>query len=207
MRYLFILTLVFLLCSCAKSPYPTSHRFLFQSKAQATQHWQKLAINFVDQMQERMSSSSQDCESFYVAESDHSSFGQAYRTFLILELTNRKSSEGKQIKVLPKNQANYVIDWSYQKVCHSAENSSIPGIPIGAGMVITDLLLGNRYDQMPHTEIILTSIAHNNKDELIRDTNIFYIDDRDTVNYGQQTIRSNFPPSTLLNKTFSVSSK
>ena len=237
---------LFFLFSCSPAPQPISSQFSQQEKFEAAHHWEILANDFAKQIKTTIQkellilktsdvghASEPEIESslsppyIYIQTNDRSSFGRAFRTSLITELTKLKYT----ISYSPKD-AMLVIKWSVNKIHHDAERKAagIPGkhmaavaigygiyklfdtgssfggaLAIGALLDLTENTGGLfRENYVPQNEIILTLSISKGGDLISRESGTYYINAEDTWHYSNIADFEGQPDLVLTPKIFEV---
>ncbi len=213
MRKIAVLLALLFIASCAQVPKEASYPMTHQEKMQAGEHWRFLATDISKKVKlavcpdfietptaggpnlspelsykspiQTFQSTCQVKGAFFISDADQSPFGKAMRTFLTTELT----SQGFTISSNPK--CLYKLDWEVQRVFHQAERvSGYSGIFVGLGEALQFLFAGgidNKYWTKPHSEIIITyelmKKEQNIKTDILRGTQIYYVNDTDRDHY------------------------
>jgi hypothetical protein len=197
-----------LLGACAQVPRPSTYPYSFQQHMQAAHHWQVLASQVAGELATSLTSGTiSRAEAVYVRADDRSPFGQAFRGFLITELTK----QGFAVSPTQTHPSQAKIDWGVQLVTHQADrkkppillgNTLLAGLAYGiahawdelslaaAGAVtafglmpILDVMQGVDTGPLPHSEIIITTMISTPQAILSRNSHIFYINDLDQRHY------------------------
>ncbi len=213
MRKITALVVLVFVSACAQVPKEASYPMTHQEKMQASEHWRFLAKDITNKIKTAVcpdfvatappsgpnlspeltqKSSAQGfpaaCQvegAFFISDAEQSPFGKAMRTFLVTEL----STQGFTISSTPKSP--YKLDWEVQRVFHQAERiSGCSGIFVCLMEGLQFLLAGgmdDKYGSKPHSEIIITyeliKNDFNRKNEILRGTQIYYINDADRNHY------------------------
>jgi hypothetical protein len=122
--------LVFLI-GCAQVPRPSPYSYSFQKQMQAAHHWDVLARNVVEEVASLRSVPGSLIGPVYIRSNDRTPFGQAFRGFLITELTKKHISvspfpETCEIPVSPYQNDRVTICWDVQLVWHQADRIKPP---------------------------------------------------------------------------------
>ena len=194
MKRLAILGAIILLSSCAQVPkeeayYPLS----YQKKLQASEHWNLLAKNVSLAVGFAIGS-----QPVYISDFDRSPFGNAMRTLLTTELVNRG------LNVTADENCPYKLNWDVQPVVHQAARRNNGGL-VPFFLVVGEFIVGEPDLSLskPHSEVIVTFKVMKNNVNLVRDTQIFYINDADRNHYWQIS-QQDSPKSRLTPVTYSV---
>lgn len=202
--FIFLFSFVFLV-SCAQVPKEASHVISYQTKLQASQHWEEIAKNITQEVKlelKNQSKSNGTAEEdknkkkasvgpVAISDYDKSQFGLTIRTFLKTEF----SKNG--LDVTSKENSPYKLDWEVQINRHSAKrcNSNVGVLEF----VLLDIpqfiiLGGNDWDTYKqHYEIIVTFVLKKNETNLLRKSSIYYINDEDIGHYiHEETEQSKF---------------
>lgn len=111
------LLLLSLLTGCSSIPKPTTYKFTTQQHMQAAHHWEGLAQKVVNDTEQVFKSSPFPPDPIYVENSDKSTFGKAFHTYLVNELIKRG------FRVSNSEQNALKIDWGAQIVIHQAHRN------------------------------------------------------------------------------------
>jgi hypothetical protein len=161
-----------LLAACAQVPRPSTYPYSVQRQMEAAEHWQALAVRMV----ERLPSWT---ESVYLPPDDDSLFGQALRSLLKTELTQRG------ITVTDYESQGLTLAWDVKLVPHGGWRYK-PHLPYG-GVFVEPLVFlvspGIATGPLPHYEVIITTKILQPKDVHSRYADIFYVNDGDWWHY------------------------
>jgi hypothetical protein len=182
--------LLVLLAGCTSVPKPSPYTYSSQQQMQAAHHWQVLASEVAEQVATRFQGGSLASAGYVSVPSDTSSFGMAFPNLLVTELGKRNIPAS-----LEKDNPNSPLrlKWDVQRVVHQA-NRSHPSLPLGwltgsvavlvaSPFVDVSPVLGS--GPLSHSEIIITTqlIDRNSREELLRDNDLYYINDQDSGHY------------------------
>jgi hypothetical protein len=131
MRMKAVYCFVIFLVGCAQVPRPSTYPYTFQQQMQAAHHWEVLARKVVKELASRKGVSAFPIEPVYIRSDDQSDFGQAFRGFLITELTKQRISvaqfpETCEIPVSAYQNDRVKICWDVQLVWHQADRIKPP---------------------------------------------------------------------------------
>jgi len=179
MKKIAVLLVLVFIASCSHVPQEKSYPFSYQGKMQASEHWQVLAEKIAGPVKLAAGEKS----AIFISDTDQSTFGQAMRTFLKTELQNQG--------MVPTSDPNspYAIDWDVQKVFHQANRTNDGSLPFALLTVLQAIFVGGVGQDYikPHTEIIISYDLYKKESNLwgsiLRDTQIFYINDVDRDHY------------------------
>jgi hypothetical protein len=225
MRSFFAYTLVFLsVCSCSsRIPEPISYQYSQQKKMQASSHWEVLAADLANRINNQLIMTDNLAKSVFVKQTcgdestsckpnETSSFNEAFRDLLITSLFGFGVPTQSQ-----PDKSTIEVRYKVQIVYHNTDRirSLQPGlltslstavavlrnaptelilIAVGAATDVANTSLVNS----GHYEIIITtSMIHNDK-YLFRSSDIYYINEKDFYHYQESM------PQT---KTITLSSK
>lgn len=200
-------------------PVPSSYALNTQQKMQAMHHWSVLA----DEVASRIKSVLADRVlegryPIYVAPSGTTPFDKNFHELLITKLVN------KNLPVTDQSQEAMVMSFDIEVVKHARRvtrtnqgvyRSLAPGI-----IVQKDKIKGKNYPQealanefklqaaeinvdsgmythsLPKTEIMITSSLRLNEQYIMRDSSIYYINEKEVAHYNQRAIHQ---PSGVIN--------
>ncbi len=190
MRYCILLFSFVFLVSCAQVPKEASHVISYQTKLQASRHWEEIAKNITQEVKLKLKKEA-SVNHVAISDYDKSQFGLTIRTFLKTEF----SKNGLDVK--SKENSPYKLDWEVQINRHSAQRRNrYPGV---LEFVLLDIpqfvfLGGNDWDTYKqHYEIIVTFVLKKNETNLLRKSSIYYINDEDIGHYiHEETEQSKF---------------
>lgn len=213
MRYLIFFSLTVLLYGCgARVPEPVPHPYSSQEVMQASEHWQILAADLANRINNEMILSGNIDRAVYVKETcgndkepcnphETSAFNEAFRDLLITNLFSygiptNKIGGGEAIEVQYKVQ---VVRYRAQRVrtikpgvltALSAAIVVLRNAPTDAIILATgaglDVLNSSLTGKSDHEVIITTSLIDQNQ-YLFRASDIYYINNRDSFHYQQST--------------------
>lgn len=127
--------LVVFLVGCAQVPRPSTYPYTFQKQMQAAHHWHVLARKVVGELASRRDVPGASIEPVYIRSDDRSDFGQAFRGFLITELTKQRISVSHfpetcgipvEVPISPYQDDRVKICWDVQLVWHQADRIKPP---------------------------------------------------------------------------------
>lgn len=220
MRLLYACVLaLFLVCGCnSRIPEPIDYHYSQQQKMQATAHWEVLAADLADRINERLVVSDNTHQAVFVKETcgdeaspckpgETSSFNEAFHDLLITRLYGY----GIETRSKPAEDA-IEISYKVQLVHYNADRvrSLQPGLLTGlsaAIMVLRDapsallFLAGGATADVANTsmvassnyEVIVTTSMVNRGRYLFRSSDIYYINAKDFLHY-----QDNMPKTTTI---------
>ncbi len=227
MRF-FPVLIVCLVCGCtSRIPEPITFPYSQQQKMQASQHWQVLAEDLANRINNELIITDNSSKAVFVkptcgdettpcGPAETSSFNEAFRDLLITNLVGfgiptKNQLDGETIEILYK----------VQLVRHTAERIRTlqPGLltTLSAAIVVfrnvpTDLLTvaagatadvaNTSLTNNEHYEIIITTSLINRGKYLFRASDIYYINDKDFWHYQER-----LPQSRTMTLTSSAKSK
>ena len=187
MRVKAVYCLLVRVAGCTSVPKSSPCLYSSQQKMQAAHHWNELASEVAEEVAAKLKGGSvASVDWVYVPSNDRSPFGIAFHDLLITELMK----QGIPASSNPNNPLR--IEWEVQRVVHQA-NRSNPSFPFGwltGG--ITALVASPFVDVSPvfgtgplsHSEVIITTQLKNKSEEtLLRNSDIYYINDQDRQHY------------------------
>ena len=161
-----------LLTACAEVPRPSTYPYNFQKLMQAAEHWEALAVKMVESLPSR-------AEPVYLPPEDDSFFGQALRSLLQTELTQRG------ITLATTESQGLTLAWDVQPVPHAGWRYK-PHLPF-PGFLLEPLIFlvspGIVTGPLPQHEVIITTKILRQDHLLSRDADIFYVNDGDWWHY------------------------
>jgi hypothetical protein len=188
-------TAVFLICGCAELPKPMTFPLTTQTQLQSATHWQVIAkgnaqrVNsvLIDQGYVKPDGSE---PIIFIANNDNSSFGVAYREYLITEL--KLINPRVRISDIPGVPIHVRADT--QMVYRNPDRLKPEGLIEGVAEFTWELLTGSRWTTrgplVSHAELILTTrvmvygAQGHHPVELARYSDTFYVNDGDMYNYN-----------------------
>jgi hypothetical protein len=131
MRMKAVYCLLVFLVGCAQVPRQATYPYTFQQQMQAAHHWEVLARKVVEEVASLRGAPGSLIEPVYIRSNDRSAFGQAFRGFLITELTKQRIfvspfPETCEIAVSPSQHDRVKICWDVQLVWHQADRNKPP---------------------------------------------------------------------------------
>lgn len=200
MRSFIILFSFVFFVSCAQVPKEASHVVSYQTKLQASQHWEEIAKNITQEvklalkMQSESSGTAEEDKNkkeasiapVAISDYDKSQFGSTIRTFLKTEFFNNG------LVVTSKENSPYNLDWEVQINSHLAQrrNSNVGALEFVLLDIPQFIILGGNdldtYKQ--HYEIIVTFVLKENETNLLRKSSIYYINDKDIGHYNNKAV-------------------
>jgi hypothetical protein len=211
MRF-FPVLIICLLCGCtSRIPEPVTFPYSQQQKMQASQHWQVLAEDLANRINNELILTDNSSKAVFVKQTcgdeatpcgpaETSSFNEAFRDLLITNLVGFGIPTKKQ-----KDQETIEILYKVQLVRHTAERIRTlqPGLLtwLSAAIVVfrnvpTDLLTvaagaatdvaNTSLTNNEHYEIIITTSLVNGGKYLFRASDIYYINDKDFWHYQER---------------------
>ena len=207
-----LFTLPFLFCSCAsRIPEPISYPYSQQQKMQASRHWEVLAADLANRINNELIITDNIDKTVFVKDTcgdeaspcglnETSSFNEAFRDLLITHLVDFGIPTRNQ-----KNPESMEILYKVQVVRHNTDRtrSIQPGLltALSAAIVVlrnapSDLIIlaaGTAADVAntslvanDHYEIIITTSIVKDQQYLFRASDIYYINDKDFWHYQNQ---------------------
>jgi len=207
----FIFIVLMGLTGCTgRIPEPVNHQYTQQQKMQASEHWEVLAADLANRINNQMILSGNIEKAVFVRETcgdeatpctprETSPFKEGFRDLLITNLYNygiptNSSKSDDAIEVLYKVQ---IVHYRATRVrtappgLFTAISTAIlvlrnapSELLILAGGITADLLNASVATKGQHEIIITTSLINNNK-YLFRASDIYYINDKDTWHYRE----------------------
>ena len=207
-----LITLLFFCGSCAsRIPEPITYPYAQQQKMQASHHWEVLAADLANRINNELITTDNIDKAIFVKETcgdeampcgqnETSSFNEAFRDLLITHLVGfgiptRNQKDAEQLEILYK----------VQVVRHTANRvrSLQPGLltALSAAVVVlrdapTDVLImaagaasdiaNSSFTSNGHFEVIITTSIVKSKEYLFRSSDIYYINDKDFWHYQSQ---------------------
>ena len=192
MRNLAIFIALVFLTSCAQVPKQAAYPLSYQHKMQASEHWNQLAKEVAEKVKLTIENQK---GAIFISDSDRSPFGKAMRTLLATEFNHRDL-------VLTANESNpYKLVWEVQPVFHGADRrNGWGGLPAFILLDIPQSIFLGETDSdywgslwpgfclprtKPHSEVIVTYELLKNERSLLRDSEIFYVNDADRSHYWE----------------------
>lgn len=207
MRISLIFFLLILLSGCTRIPQPASYAYSEQQKMQATHHWDILASDVANQINNQLIRSDYLDKAVFVkatcgsdaspcAQGETTQFNEGFRDLLITRLVNFGVPTS-----IEKKLSDIEVNYKVQVIYHSASRSTLPP---GALTVITaavsvlrqapaelqaialaaGLDLGNSAaPRNGHYEVIITTSMVADEKYLFRTSDIYYINDPDFWHY------------------------
>ncbi|WP_318770582.1 hypothetical protein [Tepidimonas sp.] len=215
--------LAMVLAGCSHAPIPVSENFPYtaQKKVRSAGHWDIVAQHAAVSLLERMGSHGGRVETLRVVLPDNpSTFDRVFREMLVTHL----SASG--VQVVESSDAAQTLYIQAQLVRHDSERPHlIPGLftALTAGVYVAHYLgvhahqdaalvggLGyaaladwgrSQYSGGPtHTELVLTLALMQGERHVVRQTNVYYVEDRDVGLFRQ-------PPRSVPAREFKVVSQ
>ncbi len=210
MRFFSILILlffIFIICACTRLPQPASYDYSEQQKMQAAHHWDVLAWDVANQINNQLIQSDYIDMAVFVKETcstdqvpcppgETTTFNESFHDFLKTRLyefgvTTRKKPDPKAISVNYKVQVVYhrherhalqpgfftAISTAIIVLRDLGSNAQILGIGAGLDLINSTQPLAGHYEI-----IITTSMVKNNK-YLFRTSDVYYVNDDDFWHY------------------------
>ncbi|MFO0795087.1 MAG: hypothetical protein U0586_13635 [Candidatus Brocadiaceae bacterium] len=180
MRNLAILLALVFLTSCAQVPKEHAYRLKHQAKMQASDHWNYLARKIAAMVKLKIGN---EKGQVFMPDADRSPFGKAMRTLLATELNHR------DLVLTTDESSRYTLLYEIKKVFHEAGRSNngswmwytLCYIPQSFFLGETD----RTWRTKPHSEVIITYELSTNKGSLLRNSEIFYVNDIDLDHYWE----------------------
>ncbi|AGF78883.1 hypothetical protein UWK_02343 [Desulfocapsa sulfexigens DSM 10523] len=207
MRVVSILLLVFFLCSCSRIPQPASYAYSEQQKMQAAHHWDVLASDVANQINNRLIITDFVDKAVYVKttcgddaspceQGQTTQFNEGFRDLLITRLVNFGVPTSLEKKV-----SDIEVNYKVQVVYHASNRYTLPP---GTLSVITAAISVLRHAPSTiqmlalaagidiansagpvngHYEVIITTSMVADEQYLFRTSDIYYINDPDFWHY------------------------
>jgi len=206
-RAILILLLTLLLSSCTRIPQPASYAYSEQQKMQAAHHWDVLANDVANQINNQLIQSDFIDKSVFVKTTcgtdavpcergETTQFNEGFRDLLITRLVNFGVPTSSD-----KNLSDIEVDYKVQVVYHLSRRPTIPpglltvlsaavavfrhapgeiqALAVAAGLDIAN----SAGPQNGHYEVIITTSMVNDEKYLFRTSDIYYINDPDFWQY------------------------
>lgn len=207
MRVVPILLLVFFLSSCSRIPQPASYAFSEQQKMQAAHHWDVLASDVANQINNRLIITDYVDKSVYVKttcgsdatpckQGQTTQFNEGFRDLLITRLVNFGVPTSLEKKV-----SDIEVNYKVQVIYHASNRYTLaPGtltvltaaisvfrhapstlqmLALAAGVDIAN----SAAPVNGHYEVIITTSMVTDEKYLFRTSDIYYINDPDFWHY------------------------
>ena len=215
MRFLGGLLGVVFLISCSQVPIPSTYPFSSQQKMQAAKHWDILAVDVAEQVSQSLKAKDKDFiidKGIYV-QTQPGVFGNAFSEMLITHLLQNG------IKVSRNNENLPILEYKAQVIKHNEKfYQTYPGlftaiaatvrvwhdftkdyiIPAG---ILLDFGAGT-IATLPQSEVMITASLIKDDQYLFKQTNLYYINDKDWRHYPTHSIAE--PDQDMPLKTFKV---
>jgi hypothetical protein len=206
--YIFAIFGLILVCSCSRIPEPSGFEYSSQSKLQAAHHWDVLALDIANQINNELLKDNLLDTAVYVRKTcgeddapckpnETSQFDEAFHDLLVTELVRF----GIPTSVQPQL-GTITVNYKVQTVYHQANRfrTLAPGTITGLTAAVEVLRnapseivaiatagaidLGNSaYVRNGHYEVIITTSMVSMRQYLFRSSNIYYINDEDFWHY------------------------
>jgi len=202
-----------LLCtttSCSRVPQATSYPFSTQHKMQSVDHWNILAEDTANQLNQNLITKMPDNVSCVYVKPVDSTFGKAFGNLLksnLLEISSAPTERQTPLYTIADNTDTGCIqvDFSTQVIKHREDRIGrlFPGtltfltstiavmrdfewyaMLMGAGIVGD--IVGGTANSTPHNEVLITTKITSNNSLLSMRTDMYYINDLDTWHYEKQ---------------------
>ncbi|MCB2181739.1 MAG: hypothetical protein KQH63_06930 [Desulfobulbaceae bacterium] len=182
--------LLFLVSGCSLAPKPAGYLATSQKKLQAVHHWNVLAEDVAAQIKKKFKKISKEegasTATFYVQDSKATPFDEGFRELLISNMVN----DGLPL-VREKTADSLTVDVEVILIHHKANRHKSKSVtPIGEVLrqtisVVRDVVtLGALTNEaIPHSEVIVTFYIVDNNKYMVRNTDIYYINDVDFSHY------------------------
>lgn len=207
MRTASILLLSLILCSCTRLPQPASYAYSEQQKMQAAYHWDVLANDVANQINNRLIISDYVDKSVFVKETcgtdatpceqgQTTQFNEGFRDLLITRLVNYGVPTSNKKKL-----TDITVDYKVQVIYHATNRYTMPpgsltaltaviSVFRGAPDTIKALAMAAGIDIansaapiVGHYEVIITTSMVADDKYLFRTSDIYYINDPDFWHY------------------------
>jgi len=210
--YIFALLGLLLISSCSRIPEPSGFDYSSQSKLQAAHHWDVLALDIANQINNELLKDNLLDTSVYVKKTcgedfasckpnETTEFDEAFHDLLVTELVRF----GIPTSVKPQL-GTITVNYKVQTVYHQANRlrTFAPGTLTGLTAAVSVLrnapsaivaiatagtidLANSAYVRNGHYEVIITTSMVSIKQYLFRSSNIYYINDEDFWQYQAST--------------------
>jgi len=207
MRAVFILFLTLFLSSCTRIPQPASYAYSEQQKMQAAHHWDVLANDVANQINNQLVQSDFIDKSVFVKTTcgtdatpcergETTQFNEGFRDLLITRLVNFGVPTSSDKKL-----SDIEVNYKVQVVYHLSQRPTIPpglltilsaavavfhhapgeiqALALAAGLDIAN----SAGPRNGHYEVIITTSMVNDEKYLFRTSDIYYINDPDFWQY------------------------
>ena len=197
------LGLVMLVISCSQVPYPVTYQFMQQEKMQAARHWDLLAKDVANQVNNVMrSKKSLLKKSIFIKVTDSTPFGVFFQTLLTTHLYNYDlniSSTEKDSIILEYNAK--VLLHGPRKIQHPPILYSILGLGVSVARnidsddtwalalpvgLVADGIRGATAGKAPNKEVLISSSLSLDDKLLMHRSNIYYINQPDGWHYDSK---------------------
>lgn len=199
---------LFFACSCSRIPEPTGFEYSTQSKLQAAHHWDVLALDIANQINNELLKDDLLSTAVYVKktcgeddapckENETTQFDEAFHDLLLTELVRFGIPTCAQ-----PEQGAITINYKVQTVYHQADRfrTLAPGVITGLTAAVQVLrnapsqavaiatagaldFANSAYVRSGHYEVIITTSMVSMRKYLFRSSNIYYINDADFWHY------------------------
>lgn len=213
MKWLAIFAAAFLMAGCAAAPKQQPYWLSWQQKMQASEHWNVLANKVAGEVKSTIDSlpvypvastssdfghASPDAKSgsqtsanmlllmnakgpIFISDADRSPFGNAMRTILTTELIKR------ELSVTSDENSPFKLNWEVQPVFHQSSRKNNDGLLTILFIDIPQQIIFGETDwpnkEKPHSEVIITFKLMKDDRNLLRNTEIFYVNSADRDHY------------------------
>ncbi len=207
MRNCLIFASLLLICGCTRIPQPASYGYSEQQKMQAAYHWDVLASDVANQINNQLIRSDYIDKAVFVKSTcgddaepcekgQTTQFNEAFRDLLLTRLVSFGVPTTTE-----KHVADIQLDYKVQVVYHAANRYTIPP---GSLSVVTGLITVFRHAPVElqllalsagldvanaafpgsgHYEVIISTSMVTDEKYLFRTSDIYYINDRDFWHY------------------------
>lgn len=183
---IFFCAVALLIAGCAEVPRPTTLRVVNQGQLQSAMHWQLMARENAERVNDALSRlivKDGIAPVIFVGMDDKSPFGVAFREYLITELMQINP------RFLISNDPGqpFHITWNTQLVYRDAERIKPEGLFETVGESLWQFFTGLRWTTysplVSHAELIHTTMITKDKLDLARYSDTYYVNDTDLINY------------------------
>ncbi len=213
--FLFVVMTLILFSGCSRIPEPTGFLYSSQSKLQAAHHWDVLAQDIANQINNELVKDNLLNTAVYVKKTcgeddrscnptETSQFDEAFHDLLVTELVRY----GIPTSVQP-DQGTIKVNYKVQTVFHQSDRvrSLAPGVITGLTAAVEVLRnassevvavatagavdwASSSYVKNGHYEVIITTSMARMRKYLFRSSNIYYINDADFWHYQQRNTKA-----------------
>ena len=193
---------------CA-SPIPVSYFPTLQIRMQATRHWDFLADDVANQIKQTLEGAGFDSQQrVHVELEETTPFGKTFSELLITHLVQKGVKVSRE-----RNESAIFVENSVQVIRHRSQRFVIDmwGNNSAYSALSDDIFVLRGNDDktsgtttftsesvekgLPHTEVVITSTIVKNNDYIMRNSEIYYVNDPDFWHY--QNVEPKMPENTV----------